>query len=79
MSEPKLAKPRPPAWLEAIMFLAIMAVVGAVMSLFYFTMTVGSGAALGVITGVLFMVMEFVWRKLMEHLGEQFFSKKKKT
>lgn len=76
MSEPKLAKPRPPAWLEAILFLAIMAVVGSVCSLFYLYMTVGSGAALGVVTGVLFMLMEFVWRKLMEQLGAMFFTKK---
>lgn len=74
MTAPKV---RPPAWLETILFLLLWAVCGAVMSLFYFTMTVGSGAALGVITGLVIILMEFVWRKCMEQIGEKFFAGKK--
>lgn len=76
MSTPKT---RPPIWLETILFLLICAIGGAVGSLFYYTMTVGSGAALGVIAGLMFMLMEFMWRKFMEYLGERFFTKKDKS
>jgi len=75
MDAVKNPKVRPPWWIETILFLAVMALVGSVCSLFYLYMTVGSGAALGAIVGILFMLMEFMWRKLMESIGERFFKK----